>query len=95
MQAAALFRGIEKESREVRFEGDSDEHISLRRFSPSRFGYPSGIRRRYRKTILHYRSEAPGISETPSEIETLAGLPDSEDMKSLHAEYEKVRYGRD
>ena len=95
MHAAALFRGIEKESREVRFEGDSDEHISLRRFSPSRFGYPSGIRRRYRKTILHYRPEAPGISETPSEIETLAGLPDSEDMKSLHAEYEKVRYGRD
>ena len=95
MSAARKFRGIEKEAGEVYRWGDSDEHISLR---PSSFSWSvrlSGIRRRYKKTILQYRGEAPGISETPAQIERLAGLPDTEQMKSLHAEYEKARYGRD
>lgn len=95
MHAAKMFRGIEREKPARRYEGDSDEHVSLRLSSASRSGYLHGIRRRYRRTILQYRKEAPGISETPSEMESAAGLEDSDDMKALHAEYEKVRYGRE
>ena len=53
------------------------------------------IRRRYRRTILRYRKEAPGIQETPSEMEKLAGLPDTEEMRNLHLDYEQARYGRE
>ena len=95
MHAAKMFRGIEREKPARRYEGDSDEHVSLRLSSASRSGYLHGVRRRYRRTILQYRKEAPGISETPSEMESAAGLEDSDDMKALHAEYEKVRYGRE
>ena len=53
------------------------------------------IRRRYRRTILRYRKEAPGIQETPSEMEKLAHLPDTEEMRNLHLDYEQARYGRE
>ncbi len=74
----------------------TDEHISLKK-ERKRFTFrePSNsIRRRYKKTILHYRKEAPEIHETPSRIEALAGLPDTPQMRILHDEYEAARYGR-
>lgn len=73
-----------------------DEHISLKTAKRARrFQAPlNPVRRRYKKTILHYRGEAPGISETPAQMEALAGLPDTEQMHELHDSYETVRYAR-
>ena len=93
--AAAQFRGIEREERRLKYTDDTDEHISLRK-APSEplTRYGSGVRRRYRKTILRFRGSAPYIHETPEEMERLAGVPDTEDMRALHTEYESIRYGR-
>lgn len=51
------------------------------------------VRRKYRRTIRRYRKDAPDAAETPSEIEEKAGLADNEDMRALHAQYERERYG--
>ncbi len=51
------------------------------------------VRRKYRRTIRRYRKDAPDAAETPYEIEEKAGLADNEDMKALHAQYERERYG--
>lgn len=71
-----------------------DEHISLKKEHArfTLFDRTDGVRRRYKKTILRYRGEAPDISETPERMEKLANLPDTPDMRALHEEYEKVRY---
>ncbi len=74
----------------------ADEHFSLKKdrvkFS---FRQPEdSVRRRYKKTILRYRSEAPDISETPRRMEALAGLPDTPQMRQLHEDYEKSRYAK-
>lgn len=75
-----------------------EERVSLRIRSGLRAGAgereKNRIRRRYRRTILRYRKEAPGLHETPSEMERLANLPDTEEMKALHTDYELARYGR-
>lgn len=52
------------------------------------------IRRIYRKFIRKHRKERPEVYETPTEIETAAGVADTEMGKALHEQYETVRYGR-
>ena len=95
MLMARRFRGIEREDRKLRYTDDTDEHISLRRVQTRPAGrYQAGVRRRYRKMILRYRGKAPRVSETPAQMERLAGIPDTEELRNLHTEYENVRYGR-
>ena len=93
--AAKKFSGIEKEEKKIHFAEGTDEHFRLGRQSLQPFLPGSAVRRRYRRVILRYRRQAPGISETPSQMEELAHIPDSEDIRSLHDEYERVRYGRE
>ena len=94
LYAAKKFSGIEKEEKKTHFAEGIDEHFRIRTPSMRPFTSLSGVRRRYRRLILTYRKQAPGISETPSEMEELAHIPESEDIHSLHDEYERVRYGR-
>lgn len=54
----------------------------------------SDIKRRYRRTIRKHRKERPAAHEAPAEIEEKAGLAEDAAMQELHAEYERVRYGR-
>ena len=71
-----------------------DEHTSLRprrtrgRIRPGR----NSVRRRYRRTILHYRRTPPMPYETPAMIEQRANLPDTPQMRKLHDAYEQERY---
>ena len=51
------------------------------------------VRRLYRKFIRKHRKELPAIYETPIEIETAAGVADTEEGKSIHEKYERARYG--
>lgn len=50
-------------------------------------------RRRYRKFIRKHRKDRPAAYETPTEIETAAGVVDTEEGKELHKQYELARYG--
>lgn len=52
------------------------------------------IRRQYRRMIRKYRKDPPGQHETPYEMETYAGIADTEEGKRLHEIYEQVRYHR-
>lgn len=71
-----------------------DEHISLvKRAGAGEKRRPDSIRRRYMRTILRALGQAPKPCETPAMMEKRAGLPDTEQTHSLHAEYEKARYG--
>lgn len=51
------------------------------------------VRRLYRKFIRKHRKELPAIYETPTEIETAAGVADTEEGKAIHEKYEQARYG--
>lgn len=53
------------------------------------------IRRDYRKAIRRHRKDRPAIYESPIEIETRAGISDSEEGRELHRHYELARYGRE
>lgn len=50
------------------------------------------IRRQYRRTIRQHRKEPPGLHESPYEIESGAGIADTEEGRQLHDVYERVRY---
>ena len=52
----------------------------------------NSVRRRYRRTILHYRPTPPMPYETPAMIEQRANLPDTPQMRKLHDAYEQERY---
>ena len=52
------------------------------------------VRRQYRKMIRRHRKDKPAPAETPAEIERNAGIQNMEEMKTLHARYEQVRYGK-
>ena len=43
--------------------------------------------------IRKHRKELPAIYETPTEIELVAGVADTEEGKAMHEKYEQVRYG--
>ena len=51
------------------------------------------IRRSYRKFIRKNRKDRPAKFETPTEIETAAGVVDTTEGKELHKLYEFARYG--
>ena len=68
---------IAKPARAKRFAGDERERI----------------RRRYRREIRRRRKERPAPSETPTQIETAAGLAGTAEGQELHVLYEKARYG--
>lgn len=53
------------------------------------------IRREYRKVIRRHRKDRPAACESPIEIETHAGIADSEEGRELHRHYELARYGRE
>lgn len=69
-----------------------NERIAVAVHKPD--GETSDIKRRYKRTIRRYRKERPAVYETPAEIEEKAGLAEDAAMQELHAEYERVRYGR-
>ena len=52
------------------------------------------IKRLYKRTIRKHRKERPAVYETPAEIEEKAGLAEDAAMRTLHVDYERVRYGR-
>lgn len=52
------------------------------------------IKRLYKRTIRKHRKERPAAYEAPAEIEKKAGLAEDAAMQALHADYERVRYGR-
>lgn len=80
----------------VRLEPE-DETVSLETASTHRTLFlteEEKIRKRYRKMIRKNRKDRPGASETPEDMEKLAGISELAETKELHALYEKVRYGR-
>lgn len=97
VRAVRFFRGVGHPPRQQRTaDGMEDEHTRLAPARP-RARIPreaAGIRRRYRRLILKLRKGAPGPSETPEEMERLAGLADTEENRQLHESYERARYGR-
>lgn len=70
-----------------------EEHLNLRR-SRKPESEAERIRRIYRHTIRKNRKEIPAPYESPSELEKNAGLLEDEEMKLLHVQYERVRYGQ-
>ena len=52
------------------------------------------IRRLYKRTIRKHRRDRPAPYETPAEMEEKAGLANDTAMRTLHADYERVRYGK-
>ena len=53
------------------------------------------IRKEYRKTIRRHRKDRPASYESPTEIETYAGIAESPEVQELHKNYELARYGRE
>ena len=51
------------------------------------------IRREYRRTIRRHRKDRPAVYESPTEIEMIAGISQSEAVQELHRNYEAARYG--
>jgi hypothetical protein len=103
--AYALFLGLRKMLR--RFEQasvdeedvvesldymDEGEKIGIRRRAWIRTEEEK-MRRRYRKFIRRHRKDRPAKYETPTEIETAAGIADTVEGKELHKQYELARYG--
>ena len=103
--AYALFLGLRKMLR--RFEQasvdeedvvesldymDEGEKIGIRRRAWIRTEEDK-MRRRYRKFIRRHRKDRPAKYETPTEIETAAGVAETVEGKELHKQYELARYG--
>lgn len=77
---------------EIKDKEKSDKDEISRKGRRDRGGEAEKIKRRYRKTIRKHRKDRPAPYESPTEIETYAGLKDDEQMQQLHKAYEKVRY---
>ena len=74
---------------------DKDTFHRLRRPERSHDrSYAAQIRRKYRRMIRKHRKDTPYPSESPTEIETAAGLQEDVQMQELHDIYEQVRYGK-
>ncbi|MCM1121481.1 MAG: hypothetical protein NC416_02750 [Eubacterium sp.] len=78
---------------------DADETIQpVKKPAPAihhRLSERERIRKEYRKTIRRCRKDRPSPYETPLEIETNAGIADSEEGMELHRNYEWARYGEE
>lgn len=94
-ELAAFAEGVTEEGDKVETldSVDKEERIGRRRKERQQTR-EAAIRREYRKFIRTYRKEAPASYETPMEIETIAGVADTEAGKHMHQQYELVRYGR-
>ena len=60
-----------------------------------KFSEKEQIRKEYRKVIRRHRKDRPAVYESPTEIETNAGIVQTEDGRELHIRYELARYGRE
>lgn len=78
---------------------DSEDTVQLiKRTTPAnryKLSERDRIRKEYRKTIRRHRKDRPAPYESPLEIETNAGIADSEDGRELHRNYEWARYGKE
>lgn len=98
---AAIINIIREFRQEIDENGDKIEDLeekteSLRTAMTAR-GQDSEtnkIKRLYKRTIRKHRKERPAVYETPAEIEEKAGLSEDAAMRTLHVNYERVRYGR-
>lgn len=94
------FRNNRDENGDLVEELKDDQPFMQRESMLDKKGHPGyeseaeRIRRKYRKTIRKHRKEKPAPYESPTEIETYAGLKDDEQMQQLHRKYEEVRYGK-
>lgn len=90
----ADFRETNDENGDIVEELKETEPVQKIRKTVSRSGLTERerIRRQYRKVIRKNRKDRPAIYETPTEIETCAGIADSEEGKELHRQYEWARY---
>lgn len=93
---AGEFFAAESED-EIRFleKSFSDRNLSLKKkksVSASDLSVNLRIRKYYKKTLRKTLKSSPKGTETPSELETAAGLSADESRRILHAGYEKARY---
>ena len=93
---AGEFFAAESED-EIRFleKSFSDRNLSLKKkksASASDLSINLRIRKYYKKTLRKALKSSPKGTETPSELETAAGLSADESRRILHAGYEKARY---
>lgn len=78
--------------------GDENDALGGRAAKPKREGWLSEnarIRRRYKRQIRKHTRGRPNAWATPTELERQAGLEGAEEMRGLHEQYEKARYGED
>ena len=73
---------------------DEEEKLTLRKKHSKEQTKEESIRREYRRFIKKNRKDCPAPYETPTEIEILAGVAETEMGKKLHESYEQVRYGK-
>ena len=71
---------------------DGEEKIFIKKIAWRR-SEEDKIRRAYRRFIRKHRKDRPAVYETPTEIETAAGVADTPEGKELHKQYEFARYG--
>ncbi len=76
---------------------DTEEDIRKTKTQTSRrkLSEKERIRKEYRRVIRRHRKDRPAIYESPTEIETNAGIAQTEDGKELHIRYESARYGQE
>ncbi len=80
---------IVEELQEINEEREKTGKLQNRR----RLSKREQIRREYRKTIRRHRKDRPAVYESPTEIEMIAGIFQSEAVQELHRNYEAARYG--
>ena len=71
-------------------ETEESQYFILEEIAPPLDPQEAQIRRRYKKEIRKRRKEMPGRYESPTELESNAGLQDAQ----LHALYEAARYAK-
>lgn len=80
---------------ELKENEEKAERLVKKKIEPHFRSRREQVRYRYRRFIRKHRKEKPGAYETPYEIETLAGVAESEEGKIMHRMYEEARYGRE
>ena len=71
-------------------ETEESQYFISEEIAPPLDPQEAQIRRRYKKEIRKRRKEMPGRYESPTELESNAGLQDAQ----LHALYEAARYAK-
>ena len=93
-EMADYAEGIEESGDKIEklTSSDQEETVYKKRFRKPKTE-AERIRQEYRSFIKKHRKDRPAPFETPSEIEMLAGVSETEKCKELHEAYEFVRYG--